>query len=246
MTPHPILAIAALAMTVLLGAAPASAQDNTPQPVCEQKVVSHKLTTGASSATATFTVGENCSVVISLASYKMPGSSFDPSTVHLQKLFDSATGEFGPGQHTLTVSVPNCFAQVDLVHGPVLAVPTYAGRILATDIVGNNNCYPPPPPPETTTTTTTHPETTTTTVETPTTTTLPEVTVEVPPLVVEQSPIVTEPAPVPIAPIAVTIPPMTELPYTGTNLKLALLGGFLGFAGMFLLIEAGRRKNRQF
>ena len=67
---------------------------------------------------ANFTVAPNSRpVVVTLVSYNAPGASFDPRTASQQTVFEIATGTFGPGEHSLTVHLPNSFYQVDFVVG---------------------------------------------------------------------------------------------------------------------------------
>jgi protocatechuate 3,4-dioxygenase beta subunit len=71
--------------------------------------------------TVTFTVAPwVTSHTITLVSYTAPGSSFDANTASQQKIFDIDTGVFGPGKHTLTVTIPNCYYQIDFVCGDAI------------------------------------------------------------------------------------------------------------------------------
>ncbi|MBP3960447.1 hypothetical protein J8F10_34910 [Gemmata sp. G18] len=54
---------------------------------------------------------------VTFVSYTAPGADFDANTASQQKIYDLDTDEFGPGTHTLTVRVPNCYYQVDFVCG---------------------------------------------------------------------------------------------------------------------------------
>jgi hypothetical protein len=74
-----------------------------------------------------FTVAEGCNVELSLVSYKAPSDTFSADTASQQVLFDSATGMFGAGPHTLVVDLPNCFFQLDFVFGAPLATLGPAG-----------------------------------------------------------------------------------------------------------------------
>ncbi len=78
-------------------------------------------------ATVNFTVAENCTLQLSLVSYKAPSASFSASTASQQVIFDSKTMTLGAGAHTLSVSVPNCFFQVDFVFGAPIATLGPAG-----------------------------------------------------------------------------------------------------------------------
>jgi len=71
---------------------------------------------------AHFTIAAGCAnMQLSLASYKAPQPFFDAGSTISQTLYASDTGDFAPGTHTLTVSVPGCDYQVDFVTGGVLA-----------------------------------------------------------------------------------------------------------------------------
>jgi hypothetical protein len=64
-----------------------------------------------------------------LISYIAPSATYSSSTAYEQTIYDEATGTFGPGTHTLTVLIPNCYYQVDFVCGTALSplVPTTGG-----------------------------------------------------------------------------------------------------------------------
>jgi hypothetical protein len=49
-------------------------------------------------------------------------------------LFSVASGTFGPGTHTLTAVLPNCYYQIDLITGaPTPDGQGYAGRLISSD-----------------------------------------------------------------------------------------------------------------
>ncbi len=54
---------------------------------------------------------------LTLVSYTAPSSSFNSNTAFKQKIFDTDTNVFGPGTHTLTVSNPHSYFQIDFVSG---------------------------------------------------------------------------------------------------------------------------------
>ncbi len=67
-------------------------------------------------ATAKFTVkGENCTTVVSLVSWKTPSANGQP--LYDQKIYEYTTKTFGPGEHALSVNLPDCFYQSDLMVG---------------------------------------------------------------------------------------------------------------------------------
>ncbi|HEX5243482.1 MAG TPA: hypothetical protein VFW23_09510, partial [Tepidisphaeraceae bacterium] len=63
--------------------------------------------------TANFTAAKNASVTLSLVSYHAPSATFDPTTANQQVVADSKTATFGPGAHSMTVTVPDCYFQID-------------------------------------------------------------------------------------------------------------------------------------
>ena len=70
---------------------------------------------------ANFTIAPHARpVVVSLVSYNAPGPRFDANTANQQTVFEIATGTFGPGEHSLTVRLPNGNYQVDFVAGPAI------------------------------------------------------------------------------------------------------------------------------
>ena len=68
--------------------------------------------------TATFTVLSGYYDQISLVSYIAPQSYYSQTSAYLQQVTQDATGMFGPGTHSLQVTLPSCDYQVDLVCGP--------------------------------------------------------------------------------------------------------------------------------
>ncbi|ESP90167.1 alkaline phosphatase D family protein [Candidatus Halobonum tyrrellensis] len=63
-------------------------------------------------ASVTFTVADDCEgVVLSLAVHSMPDETFDAESVAHQTLLESATESFGPGEHTISVPLPDGAAE---------------------------------------------------------------------------------------------------------------------------------------
>ena len=98
--------------------------------------------------TANFTVKAGKSVEVTLVSY-MGDQPIVPPNLGFQTISDVATGTFGPGQHSLTVVVPECYFQVDFVGGKAIFPlgPTGSnilygvqGRLLSFAIGGDNPC----------------------------------------------------------------------------------------------------------
>ena len=71
---------------------------------------------------------------ISFVSYTAPDSYFVAEHASEQVIFDSDTGSFSPGQHSLTIVVPNCNYQVDFICGTPIETLGPAG---------SNNFYTP-------------------------------------------------------------------------------------------------------
>jgi LPXTG-motif cell wall-anchored protein len=130
---------------------------------CEAIAVGTKNTAGAANSrfvlngngtvSATFEVkgDANCQVPVSMAAWTAPdathGRPYDQ-----QKLFSHATGTFGAGKHTLTVKLPNCFYQIDLVRGTSPTGPNgsavYDDKLMMGSLHGGTKaCETPTPPP---------------------------------------------------------------------------------------------------
>lgn len=114
---------------------------------------------------ANFNLGAECSHVVSFVSYNATaGFALPPQTV-----FSFSTGEFGPGNHSLQITVPPCYFQLDFVYGPVITQfnetsGTYhGGHRFIGGRTGGSECLPPTSSSSTTTTS----ETNTTTTEVP-------------------------------------------------------------------------------
>jgi len=99
------------------------------------RLSSHSAISGASqggTASVNFTVAAGCNVQLSLVSYKAPSAAFSATTANQQVIFDTATGTFAAGAHSLSVDMPNCFFQVDFVFG---------SPITTLGPAGSNNFY---------------------------------------------------------------------------------------------------------
>ena len=131
------------------------------------------LSEGSGTITATFTVASGCDgTTVSLATYSMLAA---PDSQFPQTLYDSVTHTLDAGSYTLTVHLPGCYWQADLVTGSVLpyidANHRYGERV-AADAKGGNQACSTTTTTGTTQTTTTQTTTTSTTSTTSTTTTL--------------------------------------------------------------------------
>ena len=98
--------------------------------------------------TANFTVKAGKSVEVTLVSY-MGDQPIVPPNLGNQEIFDIQTGTFGPGQHSLTVVVADCYFQVDFIGGKAIVPlgPTGSnilygvqGRLLSFAVGGDNPC----------------------------------------------------------------------------------------------------------
>jgi len=94
-----------------------------------------------------FTIaGDNASCELSLAVYELPSETF----VFPQTLFDSDSGTFGAGTHTLTAALPleaamtGCWSQYDFVFGPAIDELTFENRYddrqIRARIIGSDEC----------------------------------------------------------------------------------------------------------
>lgn len=67
--------------------------------------------------TVRFTVPSGKTDTLTLVSYTAPSGTFVASQAGNQQVYEFATGTFGPGLHTMTVTIPKCYYQVDFVCG---------------------------------------------------------------------------------------------------------------------------------
>ena len=71
--------------------------------------------------TATFTIAPGCTAVpVSFSSYRAPAPFANAGNIGDQTLFSSASDLFAAGQHSLTVTVPTCFFQIDMYQGSLV------------------------------------------------------------------------------------------------------------------------------
>lgn len=112
------------------------------------------ISISGTTATGRFTVPAGCpGTHVLMASYTAPnGTDGKPYTA--QKLFASKRDKFGPGAHSLSVQLPNCYYQVDLARGTVLPnfnSTTYTASpqhiLLAAKHGGTQPCEKKPAPP---------------------------------------------------------------------------------------------------
>jgi hypothetical protein len=127
-----LVALTALALGLYLGSGTAEA---VTCPSGMAQLTSHSAISGASqggTASVNFTVAAGCNVQLSLVSYKAPSAAFSASTADQQVIFDTATGTFAAGAHSLSVDMPNCLFQVDFIFG---------SPITTLGPAGSNNFY---------------------------------------------------------------------------------------------------------
>jgi hypothetical protein len=217
-----------------------------------ESVTNTSLSVGSASATGTFSVAAGCpGIRVTLASFTKPGNTMFP-----QDLFASSTGIFAAGgPYTLSVALPSCFFQVDLIRGTVPNQLTDfhppGGVAVRWAFGGTTACGTTPPPVTTTSPTTTSgpttPGTTSTTTPTETTTTTTTTT----PTTTAASPTTTT------AGVAGTeaggskgnsnvlgvAAAAAHLPFTGLSLALiAAIGALLLLLGVGMKV-AGRRRG---
>jgi len=102
-------------------------------------------------STATFTIPAGCIVKVSLVSYTAASATFTWDNASQEAVDDQVTENLGAGTHTMSVKTPNCYYQVDLVEGEVIAqfgpyatnpgnFYTPQGRLAASANGGDNAC----------------------------------------------------------------------------------------------------------
>jgi hypothetical protein len=157
----------------------------------------------------------SCSYVVGMASYRKFDEIYDN-----QILFDTATAQIQPGQTlTLSVSVPDCAAQIDLFFGPPLADlkgKRYGDRLLAWLHTSQPYCAlnPPQPPATTVAPTTSVPTTPAATTVAPTTPPATTVAPTTPPATTAAPTTAPGTTSAPVTTVAPTTPAVTTAPAT--------------------------------
>lgn len=117
-----------------------------------------KMKIEGNKVTASFTVtGTNCTTPVTLAVWKAPSANGQP--INKQVLYGFTTSTFGPGNHTISAAIPDCYFQADLLLGSNPKAPdgtaNYAyqnGKILTNSPLrdykygGNKVCEEPKTP----------------------------------------------------------------------------------------------------
>jgi len=110
---------------IYLNTASASATSNTACDIPKLKLgepYGQKMVIKDNKLTATFNVtGVNCKTPVTLAVWKTPSANGQPFLD--QKLFTYTTKTYGPGTHSITAALPNCYWQVDLLVGDEPTAP---------------------------------------------------------------------------------------------------------------------------
>ena len=140
---------------VIVGAEPVSAESNSKSSnnnKCtvkavgtknESNVKGGKFTKSNGKITGHFRVtGKNCTTNVSLIVWKLPSGKVRPYGE--QKMHKYVWQSFGPGKHALTVDLPNCSYQADLVKGKKETGPNdgprYFERNIGWDIERGKKC----------------------------------------------------------------------------------------------------------
>jgi len=99
--------------------------------------------------TATFTVPAGTAAMLySLATYNAPDPTFNASDASEQTVYQDSSGTFGPGVHTLTVTIPSNYYQIDFVVGAAITPLGPAGsnifysaqsRLVSADNAGTHS-----------------------------------------------------------------------------------------------------------
>ena len=110
-------------------------------PICTLKPLTldryaKSFTVSGASVTAKFTLSgsKDCKFDMSLFTFEAPAANAMP--VKDQTLYNYKTGTFGPGTHTLTAQMPQCYHQLDIVTGKPLEAKK-GDR--ANDVINLNN-----------------------------------------------------------------------------------------------------------
>ncbi len=113
------IVLGSVASIVLFMGATSSASAATAATKCTVEAAklgswSKAFTISKDTATVKFKVnGTNCTTPVTLASWERPTLE----GINDQKLYKYTTATFGPGEHTLSVPVPACYFQADLIEG---------------------------------------------------------------------------------------------------------------------------------
>ncbi|HEY1273853.1 MAG TPA: hypothetical protein VGF25_03050 [Thermoleophilaceae bacterium] len=153
-----VLCAAFPGMAAARGSASATRADFTPACTIESTNVGIKE---GGRATITFTVEQGCTgVEVSYVAYTAEHPTWDESWADTEHYFDSMTKTLTGGEQQLSVSVPDCYFELDLVYGKPIQQEgppgsdnfyNHQGREIRGENGGTHACSsggtPPPPPP---------------------------------------------------------------------------------------------------
>lgn len=101
-------------------------------------------------ATATFVVtgDPGCSETVSIAVWQAPYGSSDYQPYSQQKFISSNSADFTPGTYTISIPLPNCDYQVDLIRGSSVTGPDITANYVYPQLIdwlqaGSTICEPP-------------------------------------------------------------------------------------------------------
>lgn len=154
-------AIAIPVIAISLGGAIFAAQPaHATTATCSVVATGTKNTTGAANSrfilnndgtvTGSVTVTGDCPQTVTIASWQAPDATHG-LPYSAQKLYAHTTATFGAGTHTLSVKLPDCYYQVDLVRGGN-ATGANGGAVYDTSVMmgslhgGSKACTTPTPP----------------------------------------------------------------------------------------------------
>lgn len=108
------------------------------------------FTISGTTATSSFTVtgDPGCNEAVTIAAWQAPNGSTDFLPLAQQKLVSSNTNTFTPGSYTISVQIPNCDYQIDLLRGSSPAAADGTANYVAPQLidwveVSNTVCEPP-------------------------------------------------------------------------------------------------------
>jgi hypothetical protein len=112
-------------------------------------------TSGVATGTFTVTGDDDCTQTVTLSAWQAPdGVKGQPYSQ--QKLVSHVSGTFGPGTHNLSIQIPDCFYQLDMIPGANPTGPDGSAQYTVGSLIGSlhggtQTCEvtPPQTPPQT-------------------------------------------------------------------------------------------------
>ena len=215
-----------------------------------------------------FDVPANAVDTLGLAAYQAPAATWTYATADQQVLVDHQGGTFSAGHHSLSVTVPKCYYQVDFFSGTLPGTPHFGVSLIDADNGGTAACVSPIATTTTTvapTTTTIAPTTTTVAPTTTSTTAVPETTTTVADVVIQATTTTTavpdttttaveaanvENTTTTTIPTAVESETVSSTPTSGLAFTGAEIGDVTAIGSLLTLVGAGlsglgrKRRNR--